>query len=213
MSGISSLSANTLYYANGSTQQSLQAVSTSAAGTTSASQQMIVNTGKRKQEIADYNNAIQALTKCLKDFNSSIAFSGNSIFDRMYEDKNGAPFRDLAYNDTKKIVKAYNQLNSVIKSSQFVTSDGQKLLASVQDLFTGGNATKFAAMGLNMDGASGELKLNTTKFKEFVSTDPDSVYSQIKNKDKLVDAMRSIISESTARGAAYFFYTPFEATV
>jgi flagellar capping protein FliD len=212
MGVISSVSSNSLYYASSSTQTNgLQAAA--ASSTVNTSQQVVVNTGKRQEEIANFNEALEGLTKSLRDFNGSIVFSGSTIFDRMYEDKNGDPFRSLAYTDAKKIVKAYNQLNSAIKSSQFVNADGKKLLDRVNNLLTGPNAAKFKDMGISIDDSSGELKLNSTKFSEFVIKDPDSVYSLLRGKDKLVSVMRNVIGDTTGRQADYFFYKPFEATV
>jgi flagellar capping protein FliD len=209
MSGISSVNSNASYYANSSTQtNSIQSNPVASAGSTaSASAASVVNTTRLNKEISDFNKALQDLTKSLP------VFSGSNLFDQMYKDKSGDPFRDLAYTATNKLVKAYNQLNGAVKSSQFITSDGKKLLDQVKSLLTGPDAAKFADMGISLDKTSGQIKLDDIKFADFVSKDPDSVYSLLKNKDKLVDVMRDVVGNTSGKQENYYFYKPFQATV
>ncbi len=208
MDGISSANSTGSYIQSGLTSSSPKTLSasSSSANTTSATYQApVINSSRRDKEVSVFDRAVQNLNKSLK------VFKTDGLFDQIYSQAGrDSAFQDLALDFMKKLVTAYNQLNDAIRSSSYVTQEGKKLLSVVNGILHGRDSAKWAEIGITVDKDTGTMKLDETKFADFVQKDPDTAKQLLSGNAR---GMQFLVNRVTNTQDGYFFYKPFQATV
>lgn len=173
----------------------------------SASSYSVHDNAKLQQvnkQITGLNGAAQELQTSLK------AFSKSGLLSRLLKDEaDSSSFQVLARDAVDKLVKAYNKIDDIIKSSTYITGEGAKLLDQVRELLNGKDSPGFHELGLSLDKHTGRLKFDDKKFMTALGDSLPTVKKLIFD-DKFLASMLDQIAQSVlGKQAGYYFNKPF----
>lgn len=199
MAGITSVGSTGYqqYYVSSSVSGG-SATSSSAASSTNASQQ------RANKDIASLSDAVQDLNSKLK------AFAKDGALDSLFTNKvTSDSFHVLARDSVDKLVKAYNKVNDILKSSKYITGEGAKLLDDVKSLLTGKNAAKYSNLGLEVNKQTDSIKFDDKKFGAFLDQDILSTHELLMSNNYLTTKMQDVVQSVLGKQAGYYFNTQF----
>lgn len=166
-----------------------------------------LDNGKLQQvnkQIAGLNGAAQELQTSLK------AFSKDSLLAELLDNgATGSSFQVLARDSVDKLVKAYNKFNEIIKSSNFITGEGAKLLDQVQGLLNGKDSSDFGTLGLSLDKHTGKLKFDDKKLLAALQDDTSTAKKLLFGDKYLAPMLDQIVQSVLGKQAGYYFNKPF----
>lgn len=184
---------------------------TAGNGTAAAAANSSLNASKQlrvKKDSDSFDIAIQDLKNKLK------IFDGNGVLADLYDDGSTSDsFRVLVSDSVDQLVKAYNKVNDIIKSSKYVTGEGSKLLDDVQTLIGGVNAENYRKMGLEIDKQNSMLKFDEKKFAAFFDDNLSTTQKLLMNNNYLADVLDRIAQSVLNKQSGYYFIKSIDVRV
>lgn len=203
MAGINSLQLNYGSYTTSLNNYSSQVRNTGTGGLSTAELELKNRQNNINREVQAFHEAVDELSKQLK------VFKKDAMFENLYKTAGTTDkFKSFALSSARNLVKAYNNINTFIKSSEYLTGEGKELLDGIQDLLQGKTAKDFAKMGITINKKTGEIKFDEQKFSTYLDEDVITVKNLLIDKANLAPTLNELVSNVTGKVDNYYFCKP-----
>jgi|GEM_PF-2577656 len=163
-----------------------------------------------RSDIADFTDSVASVNDSAKALTSTGLFPGKyasaSSIDTSKADVSTDNSKIVAAAQT--LVNRYNDLNGILSTSNTVTKQGTKALASTKSLVSKMRSWDFADIGISMNKSTGELKLDEKKLSAALVSNSDNVKSLLTSGSGLGKTIERASKELASNPVNHYIKAP-----